>query len=294
MSRQRTLNDAAFWRSPEMAGRTQEDRAMLCYLLTSPFSNIIGAYQIVPRIAASEMGWDSDSQLLPVIHRLSNAGFLQFDPESSFVWVRIWWNHNSAKMAVGGTLRQRTFEQIAQIPQQWRRPYVEDFVGRLPLHAEDKLGLREAVAARFATELGDAERVPVPYSYPMDRGAGNSTTNGICNTNTTTTEGLRFPISFPSLEVRAMRNALAGIPVDDAQQLIDEVVGATLSNSIKTTPTQFLNGLIAYYRTGAFKPSAGVIVSARRCVAEGGESPKSDPEIARVQLAGIRELLPKN
>lgn len=55
MGRQRTINDVAFWRSPKMAGRTQEDRALLTYLLTGPFSNIIGVYQIVPRIAASEM-----------------------------------------------------------------------------------------------------------------------------------------------------------------------------------------------------------------------------------------------
>jgi len=301
MSRQRTLNDAAFWRSPEMAGRTQEDRAMLCYLLTSPFSNIIGAYQIVPRIAASEMGWDSDSQLLPVIRRLAKAGFVQFDSESSFVWVRIWWDHNSAKMVVGGTLRQRTFEQINQIPPQWRRPYLEDFIGRLPLRSEDKLvDLREVVETRFAAELGIEARVSIPSAYPSDGvpigGGRNTTTNSISNSNTTTTttRSLQFPRSLPSLEAEAMQAALSDIPIQDAQQLIDEIAGALQSKSIKTTPVQFLHGLIACYRAGTFKPSAGVSISARRRSVVESEKPKSDQETARVHLAGIRELLPKN
>jgi len=236
MSRQRTLNDAIFWRSPEMAGRTQEDRAMLCYLLTSPFSNIVGVYRIVPRIAASEMGWDSDSQLLPVIQRLALSGFVRFDPELSFVWVRIWWDHNSARMAVGGTLRQRTFEQIEQMPRQWQQEYLKDFVGRLPLPSEDKLGLRTAVAARFAIEPSNEEQAPIPYGYPTDRGAGNPTTNDNTNSNTTTANSLRCPSSLPFQEVQAMCGALDGIPINDAQQLIDEVAGALNCNGIGFAP----------------------------------------------------------
>ncbi|WP_129111999.1 hypothetical protein [Burkholderia pseudomallei] len=153
---------------------------MLTYLLTGPFSNIIGVYQIVPRIAASEMGWDTESQMVPVLRRLCDAELVEFDPESSFVWVRIWWDHNSASMSVGGTLRQRTFEQIADIPPQWREPFVSDFLARLPAHGSKKHGdLRASVENQLAVESSllnrestshpySSDTVSVPASYPTE------------------------------------------------------------------------------------------------------------------------------
>lgn len=56
MGRQRVIDDAGFWRSVQISVRSQEDKATLLYLLTSPFSNIVGVYQIVPHVAAAEMG----------------------------------------------------------------------------------------------------------------------------------------------------------------------------------------------------------------------------------------------
>jgi len=44
MGRQRTIDDTNFWRSPRVADCSQEDKATLLYLLTSPSSNIIGVY----------------------------------------------------------------------------------------------------------------------------------------------------------------------------------------------------------------------------------------------------------
>jgi len=131
MSRQRTINDQ-IWRSNRLSGCTVEDRYALFYFLTSPFSNVIGAYEIVIRVAASEMGWDPDSQLMPVMRRLIDAGILDFDPQANYIWIKDWWDHNSAKMAVATTLRKKTLEQIAALPQGWRDAYVNDFIDRLP------------------------------------------------------------------------------------------------------------------------------------------------------------------
>ncbi|WP_368655616.1 hypothetical protein ABRY94_04080 [Castellaniella ginsengisoli] len=136
MSRQRTINDQ-IWRSNRLSGCTVEDRYALFYFLTSPFSNVIGAYEIVIRGAASEMGWDPDSQLMPVMRRLIDAGILDFDPQANYIWIKDWWDHNSAKMAAATTLRKKTFEQIAALPQGWRDAYVNDFIDRLP--TEDPL-----------------------------------------------------------------------------------------------------------------------------------------------------------
>lgn len=168
MGRQRTINDVAFWRSPKMAGRTQEDRALLTYLLTGPFSNIIGVYQIVPRIAASEMGWDTESQMIPVLQRLRDDELVEFAPDSNFVWVRIWWDHNSASMSVGGTLRQRTMEQIADIPSQWRESFVADFLARLPAHGSKKHGDLRASVENQLVESGLLNSGSMSRPYPSD------------------------------------------------------------------------------------------------------------------------------
>jgi hypothetical protein len=133
MGRQRTINDAEFWRAPRIADRTQEDKATLFYLLTSPYSNIIGIYPIVPRIAAAEMGWTAD-QLLEVVKRLGSFELVDYDEPSGFVWVRTWWDHNSAKMAVASTLREKTYSQIAAIPAAWRADFLVDFLMRLNRH----------------------------------------------------------------------------------------------------------------------------------------------------------------
>jgi len=122
MSRQRIINDANFWRSPRVADCTQEDKATLLYLLTSPSSNMIGVYSIVPRIAAAEMGWTAE-QLIPVLRRLSVSGLIEFDEQQGYVWVKIWWEHNSAKLAVSSKLLNVTISQIEKIPEAWRATY---------------------------------------------------------------------------------------------------------------------------------------------------------------------------
>lgn len=191
MGRQRTIKDREFWCSPKMAGLTHEDRSTLTYLLTSPYSNIIGVYEIVPRLAASEMGWDKDSQLIPVLQRLSDAGFLKYDQELSFVWVKIWWEHNSAPGAVAPTLRSKTVDEIFRMPSQWRDDFVRDFLLRLPRESKSQGNLHDVVSKEIRLT---AERVsiPCPYpidsvsmpqSYPIDTRPGNSNSNYKYNSN---------------------------------------------------------------------------------------------------------------
>lgn len=154
MGRQRTINDAEFWRSPRIADRTQEDKATLLYLLTSPYSNIIGVFALVPRIVAAEMGWTAE-QLLAILKRLGSVELVRFEDSSGFVWVRNWWDHNSAKMAVATTLREKTYSQIAAIPAAWRAELLADFLMRIP--AAERTGpatkddLRHIVASDMAS-----------------------------------------------------------------------------------------------------------------------------------------------
>lgn len=280
MGRQRTINDAN-WRSVKMSGRTVEDRYALLYFLTSPFSNIVGAYELVISIAAPEMGWDSESQLKPVIKRLINEGFLECDQERGFVWVRDWWEHNSAKMAVGPALIKKTIEQIRKIPAQWRYAYLADFMPRLDRNSKEFAALSQEFGYQeedvLAPTYVPAERVQGPCPVPVareaaacgeavDRSAGN--TNGIYNSINTTTTKVIHNHSLPELsaaENSSVEKLLSGIPDKDAQALVDEFCAAVRSpGTIRTTPMQYLAGLVKRYRAGSFAPVAGIHVAQRR------------------------------
>lgn len=253
MSRQRTINDSAFWRSPKMAGRTQEDRATLTYLLTCPFSNIIGAYQIVPRIAASEMGWDTESQFMPILRRLQEAGFIEYDPEQSYVWVHIWWDHNYPRMALAPTLRQKTFSQIRELPENWRPLYIDDLVQRLPDNGE----LRDLIASAFcpisAADEYPIDRVSIPYAYPTDSGRVNSNSN---NNSNPTTADLELPKQLSTGDRKQICTLLRGTPDQDARYLLAELSKAMARpGHITQSPIQYFHGLLQRHRTGEFVPT---------------------------------------
>lgn len=282
MGRQRTINDAN-WRSVKMSGRTVEDRYALLYFLTSPFSNIVGAYEFVISIAAPEMGWDSESQLKPVIRRMINEGFLECTQDHGFIWVRDWWDHNSVKMAVGPALIKKTIEQIWKIPSQWRHAYLADFLSRLDrtskefaalshefgYQGEDVMAPAGAPADRVHGPCTDpVDRVPIPGSEAVVRSAGN--TNGIYNSINTTTTKVIHNHSLPELsatENSSVDRLLSGIPDNDAQALVDEFCAAVRSpGTIRTTPMQYLAGLVKRYHAGSFAPVAGIHVAQRRSI----------------------------
>lgn len=150
MGRQRTINDQSFWHSPLLQGCTTEDKMALLHLLTSPVSNIVGAFPVVPRIAAAEIGWSPD-QWLQVIERLRAEDLVWFDPVRMFVWVRIWWFHNLASQALGPKLRTRTIENIRQLPAPWREPFIEAYRARLN---EENRKLLDSLLAGHGPEEG--------------------------------------------------------------------------------------------------------------------------------------------
>lgn len=169
MGRQRTISDENFWRSNRLASLTQEDKATLLYLLTSPFSNIIGCFKIVPRIAAAEMGWAED-QLLKVLKRLGNiestAGevdeLVRYDPASNTCWVKVWWEHNNPRLALSAKVGVKAREQIKDfVPPGWLNEFIETL-------AEEGI-----------------DTPSIGYPYPMDTSGSNC--NCISNSNPTTT-----------------------------------------------------------------------------------------------------------
>lgn len=128
MSRQRTINDS-FWRDHVVSDLSQEDRATLVYLLTSPSSNIIGVYVVVPRIASAEMGWTPE-QLLVVIKRLQKKGLILHKQETGWLWIKVWWQHNSLRAAFAGKMRENTLKQIFAMPSEWMDDYLADLAAQ--------------------------------------------------------------------------------------------------------------------------------------------------------------------
>jgi hypothetical protein len=154
--RQRTICDF-FWRDPSICDLSQEDKATLLYLLTSPSSNIIGVYQVVPRIAAAEMGWTAD-QLIVVLGRLKGKGLIDFN-EAGWVWVKVWWRHNSAKGAFSPKLRENSRRQMMDMPAEWMEGFIETVV------------------------RAGVDRVSIGYRYGIDTPPPSSSSN--CNSSLT-------------------------------------------------------------------------------------------------------------
>lgn len=152
--RQRTISDF-FWRDPLLCNLTQEDKATLLYFLTCPESNMVGVYQIVWNIAGAEMGWTRD-QLMQVALRLKAKKLLDFT-DDGWIFVKIWWKHNSWNGAFSPKLAAHSKKQILMMPSEWK----EEFISIL------------------AREGMDTTNKLIPYLYPIDRVAPNSSFN--CN-----------------------------------------------------------------------------------------------------------------
>lgn len=257
MSRQRTVNDTELWRSVRLANCTMEDRSLNVYLLTSPFSNIVGVYPIVARVAASEIGWDLGTQFTNVLRRLVDSSLADFDECTGMVWVKTWWDHHSATMAVASTLRGRTFREISDIPERWLVGFGLDLLARLP--TDSKAGNLHALVGDFLASLPGWGSVLIPDRYPIDRGRAN--TNSIpINTTTTTAElkdslpDLRWPASIAISDRAPLLHLLSGLDRTLSQQLLSELGEKVANGKVTEGPVQYMHGLVKAARSGLFVP----------------------------------------
>lgn len=139
--RQRTVSEKNLWRSNSLAACSAEDKYAIFYFLTSPFSGTSGTYEIKLTVAAAELGWDVHTQLKPVLNRLAELKLILFDPSTSFVWVKIWWQHNVATQVAGTRLIDRTVDELVRMPSEWLPSYLEDYFERAPSAAQKILNL---------------------------------------------------------------------------------------------------------------------------------------------------------
>lgn len=243
MGRQRTVNDHGFWHSPLLQQCTTEDKTALLYLLTSPVSNVIGAYPLVPRIAAAEVGWSKD-QWLQVIERLRAEDLVWFDPERMFVWVRIWWFHNLASQTMGPKLRARTMENIRRLPEPWLAPFLADYKARLNEQQRDVLD------TSLAVEFSENDAF-VSHGYRIDASSNfsqhNNNANAKSNSNVT-----------PTLEVQAQVSVdKSGIPPESHAQVEAAIANAQRKGIAKADTQAIIAAVAKQYQAGRPPRDAG-------------------------------------
>lgn len=243
MGRQRTVNDQGFWHSPLLQSCTTEDKTALLHLLTSPVSNVIGAYILVPRIAAAEVGWSQD-QWLQVVERLRAEDLVWFEPVRMFVWVRIWWFHNLASQTLGPKLRARTIENIRQLPEPWVAPFLTDYRARL---TEELRQLLDNLLAGHST----AEVSSVPYGYGIDDPSNLSRHNANANdkTNSKLTPTPDAPAQAPVDKL--------GIPASSLGQVEAAIAQAQRKGVSKADTQAILSAVAKQFQSGRPPRDAG-------------------------------------
>lgn len=213
-----------------LQGCTTEDKTALLHLLTSQVSNIIGAYSVVRRIAAAEIGWSQD-QWLQVIERLRAEDLVWFEPGRMFVWVRIWWHHNLASQTLGPKLRTRTIENIRQLPKPWLEPFLDAYKARL---SEELRKLLDSLLAGHST----AEGLSVPYGYGIDDPSNLSlhNTNANAKTNSKVTP-------TPDAPAQALVDNL-GIPANSLAQ-VEAAIAQAQRNGVSKADTEAILAAVA-------------------------------------------------
>ncbi|MCI1227649.1 helix-turn-helix domain-containing protein [Kerstersia gyiorum] len=105
---------------------------------------------------------------------------------------------------------------------------------------------------------------------------------------------LMMPAPFNAGETAEAAVLLQGITSDDAQLLLDEVAGAMRKpGTIKTTPMQFLRGLIKKHQKGDFRPYLGKPLSAHAESRDSAvaASKSANSSIAMAHLEQITQML---
>lgn len=79
-----------------------------------------------------------------------------------------------------------------------------------------------------------------------------------------TSAALEYPGALSARETAAAERQLAGLPVELAQEILDELAGRMASGGIRSSPLSYLRALAARAQAGAFTPEVAVTVAAAR------------------------------
>jgi hypothetical protein len=103
---------------------------------------------------------------------------------------------------------------------------------------------------------------------------------------------LEYPKDLSAVERQEATNKLAGLQVDLAQQLLDELAAGISAGTIRATPLAYLRGLIERAQSGQFTPEAGPRISEqRKCRAQTESAIRSSEAVAGKSLPADMPIL---
>lgn len=245
--RQRVIKDN-FWRDPALATLTTEDKYGLLYLHSSPFSNTIGVYSFVPSIMAAELGWDTNSQLWPVLQRLADKDLLAINVQASYLWVKTWWGHNAAN-GLGATVKTKAVREIQVMPADWQLEYIHDLLPRLLSNQDTyKWFKAELTAALPGLSL---DRLPLAYPSSTDGQARNTNLQTKSISNSAPASQAAGDAYKLSAKVESQMN---GLSEDQKRTIRHQVARSSANGGIRTSPEIYAQSLITMARKGLLVP----------------------------------------
>ncbi|WP_439670862.1 hypothetical protein AEMCBJ_14510 [Cupriavidus necator] len=299
--RYRPISPEHAWRSSESAELTISERYGELYLLTTPFANAIGCYQIVPRIAAAEAGL-SQEELINVLERLKTRGIAIY--EEGYVLVRTWFKHSTWESTLQGNVAKAAQREISALPRgvfyNWCQAAIE-------------AGVPQAILQSFAPTtspfegacngLHSASQAP---AMPLTNNNENITEQRTTTRTTRETRGggseIENGLIFEPCVVphqALLVPLLARLPMDAAQSITDELAGILeaagkgkhpgINNE---SPRGWIVSMARKWETGEFVFDLGRSVQARRDQMARPQPSPPEPTDKATAIANLEALKP--
>lgn len=276
------------WRSTATSELNEAERGTIAYLLTSPFSNYAGIFEVVPRVAAAEMRIPV-SKFSARIRRLEDFNLVA--TEANYILVKPWFMNGSWEVYLKpkATARIPTLRAMQRVPPRLLAEWSK---------SAEASGVPPAIITRFLVDVkllaetgeeptGDAVPVARPgksrahtLSIPDEEGVEDKTTaTGEPNSSNTTTKtggvasSPEVQIVDSDLDADLLLNDLAephrqtlmaattDLPATRRQELADELSACLEAAALgKREP---INSVEAWLNTLAEKIRAGFSIASR-------------------------------
>ncbi|KAA1012602.1 hypothetical protein FVF58_12020 [Paraburkholderia panacisoli] len=276
------------------------------YLLTSPFTNTIGCYRVVSRIAAAEMGL-SQEEFMNVVQRLQDRRIAVCVDD--YILVRTWFRHNSWEATFSGNVAKAAAKELAGLPSQLREHWVQASLDiGVPEAAVHSL-LPEIDVTRWeAGALHDKDSVEGTYeglsrvSTTPSEGQANYNHNHNKNnkeTKNTTPTPLFFDVTIEPHR-KMLLQLLSGIDGEVAQTILDELAGAleSVRSGTRRKPIgsvrAWVGELVNLAASGNFVPELAPAIRERRGRADSHAESVPRPtarDVGRKNMDAVRAAL---
>lgn len=199
----------SFWTDPKLLDDfTPEDKYFYLYLMTNPYTNLLGCYEISLKQMSYETGYSKET-VERLLDRFEEVhGVIEYSKATKEIYLKNWYKHNWTSSE---KLDKPLIQQIETV--------------KNPKFREELIGL-----------LNQRDTLSIPYVYPMD------TTNTVTNTNTVTVTdsisisskeiidylntkiGSHYRYQSTSTQGKIKARLNEGYTVDDFKNVIDKMV----------------------------------------------------------------------